>query len=907
MGDAVSRPAGIPARWVILALVAVIILPGIAFAGILLQRYAVAETERYEQEAREVASSATSVLDRHLNGWRTTLQTLATSQNLQNRDLEAFYRQASLVKRFIGADIGLRSPDGQQLINTRVAYGTPLPKTPLDRDGEVIAEQRALISNVFTGAVAQAPLIALIVPVRIEGKVEYLLHISAGTELLYEVLKPIVPAGWLVAVGDRDGAYVMRSEDHAAFAGKPGVPAFLSKATGQSGNFTGQSALGENVLVGYVRSNLAGWLVAASIRESVVRQPLQQAILTLTAGGLAALVASSLIALSLWRLFARPLSVLTKSGSQIGRTDQPIPLKTRLREFIVLRDTLSDASKQIRQDSATLEQRVAERTAELAASNSRLASEIEQRTRAEGMLAQAQKMEAIGNLTGGVAHDFNNLLQVVSGNLQLLSREVAGNEKAQLRIEKAMAGVARGSYLASQLLAFGRRQPLEPRVVNIGRLIRGMDDLLRRTLGEAIEIESVIAGGLWNTLVDPTNLENAILNLAINARDAMEGVGKLTIEAGNAFLDDTYAAGHPEVNAGQYVMLAVTDTGSGMTREVVEKIFEPFFSTKPEGKGTGLGLSMVYGFLKQSGGHVKVYSEPGQGTTVKLYLPRSLQAEDVPVEVETGPVIGGNETILVVEDDAAVRDTVVAMLDELGYRVLRANDAQSALVVIESGVAVDLLFTDVVMPGPLRSPELARKAKERLPQLSILFTSGYTENAIVHGGRLDSGVNLLSKPYSRDVLARKIRQVLARDGKLPRSAVEDGCASADAGQQPAPAQAPAALTILICEDDGLIRMDMADMVAELGHSVREAGNAKQALDIAAAEPIDLLLTDVGLPDMAGTELAHRLRDTRPGFPVIFVTGHGRVEGFQNEAGTAVIGKPFDFERLKQAIEALRSG
>jgi hypothetical protein len=430
MGDAVSRPAGIPARWVILALVAVILLPGIAFAGILLQRYAVAETERYEQEAREVASSATSVLDRHLNGWRTTLQTLATSQNLQNRDLEAFYRQASLVKRFIGADIGLRSPDGQQLINTRVAYGTPLPKTPLDRDGEVIAEQRALISNVFTGAVAQAPLIALIVPVRIEGKVEYLLHISAGTELLYEVLKPTVPAGWLVAVGDRNGAYVMRSEDHAAFAGKPGVPAFLAKATGQSGNFTGQSALGENVLVGYVRSNLAGWLVAASIRESVVRQPLQQAILTLTAGGLAVLVASSLIALSLWRLFARPLSVLTKSGSQIGRTDQPIPLKTRLREFIVLRDTLSDASKQIRQDSATLEQRVAQRTAELAASNTRLASEIEQRTRAEGMLAQAQKMEAIGNLTGGVAHDFNNLLQVISGNLQLLSREVAGNEKA---------------------------------------------------------------------------------------------------------------------------------------------------------------------------------------------------------------------------------------------------------------------------------------------------------------------------------------------------------------------------------------------------------------------------------------------------------------------------------------------
>jgi len=904
MGDGVSKAAGIPARWVILALVAVIVLPGIAFAGILLQRYAVAETERYEQEAREVASAAASVLDRHLNGWRTTLQTLATSQNLQNRDLEAFYRQASQVKRFIGADIGLRNLDGQQLLNTRVAYGAPLPKTPLDRDIEVIAEQRALISNVFTGAIAQAPLFALIVPVRVEGQIEYLLHISAGTELLYDVLKPVVPTGWLVAVGDRNGTYVTRSEDHAGFAGKPGVPAFLAKASGQSGNFTGQSALGENVLVGYVRSNLADWLVAASVRENLIRQPLQQAVLTLAAGGLLALIASALIALWLWRLFARPLAVLTQSGSQLGRMEGPIPLKTRLREFIALRDALSDASMQIRQDSATLEGRVGERTSELAESNARLASEIEQRTRAEGMLVQAQKMEAIGNLTGGVAHDFNNLLQVVSGNLQLLARDVTGNDKAQLRIEKAMAGVARGSYLASQLLAFGRRQPLEPRVVNVGRLFRGMDDLLRRTLGEAVEIETVVAGGLWNTLVDPTNLENAILNLAINARDAMDGAGKLTIEAGNAFLDDAYAASHPEVSAGQYVMVAVTDTGIGMTREIAEKIFEPFFSTKPEGKGTGLGLSMVYGFLKQSGGHVKVYSEPGQGTTLKLYLPRSVQAEDIPVETESGPVVGGSETILVVEDDAAVRETVVALLDELGYRVLRAPDAQSALVVIESGVAIDLLFTDVVMPGPLRSPELARKAKERLPQLSVLFTSGYTENAIVHGGRLDSGVNLLSKPYSGDVLARKIRQVLARDGKLPRQADEDGAAPQD---QPVAASQPTMLSILLCEDDALIRMDMADMIGELGHAVHEAGSAQQALELAASEKIDLLLTDIGLPDMAGTELARRLREARPDLPVVFATGHGRVDGFEHAAGVAVLGKPFDFERLKQTLDAFRRG
>lgn len=900
MGAQSSKAAGIPARWVILALVAIIVLPGIAFAGILLQRYAASETERYEQEAREVASAAASVLDRHLTGWQTTLQTLATSEHLRSRDLAAFHRQATLVKQFVGANIVLRSLDGQQLVNTRLPYGSPLPKTPTSMDRQVVSTHQPVVSDVFIGTIVNTPQISLIVPAEIERQPEFLLHVAADTALLHEVLKTVAPPNWLVAVGDRAGVYVTRSADHAAFSGKPGAPAFLAQAVGAEGNFIGRSAHGEEVLVGYVRSSVSGWLVAASIRRSLIQQPLLQAVLTLAAAGGLALILASLIALWLWRIFARPLAVLTDAGSQIGRLDGPIRLRTRLREFIALRDALSAASLQIREDSATLEARVAERTRELAESNRRLASEIEERTRVESMLVQAQKMEAIGNLTGGVAHDFNNLLQVVSGNLQLLSRDVAGNDKAQLRIEKAMAGVARGSHLASQLLAFGRRQPLEPKVVNVGRLIRDMDDLLRRTLGEAIEIETVISGGLWNTLVDPANLENAILNLAINSRDAMDGHGKLTIEAGNAFLDDSYVTGQPDVVAGQYVMVAVSDTGSGMSAEVMAQVFEPFFSTKPPGKGTGLGLSMVYGFVKQSGGHIRIYSEPGQGTTLKLYLPRSMQAEDIPAEADNGPVVGGRETILVVEDDEAVRDTVITMLEELGYRVLRAPDAQSALVVIESGVSVDLLFTDVVMPGALRSTDLARKVRERLPQISVLFTSGYTENAIVHGGRLDGGVNLLSKPYTRDALARKIRQVLARDGKLAR---ETGAAEAgpDGAAEP---PAPTTLRILLCEDDALIRMDTLDMLRGLGHAVLEADSATQALDFAAQGEFDLLMTDVGLPDLPGDMLARRLREQRPGLPVIFVTGHGRVDGFENAARTTVIGKPFAFERLQQAIASV---
>jgi signal transduction histidine kinase len=419
------------------------------------------------------------------------------------------------------------------------------------------------------------------------------------------------------------------------------------------------------------------------------------------------------------------------------------------------------AEDQLHQMNQTLEQRVSERTAELREALDQLHHEAREREIAERALRHSQKLEALGKLTGGVAHDFNNLLQVVSGNLQLLARDVAGNARAERRVENAMAGVTRGAKLASQLLAFGRRQPLEPKVINLGRLLRTMDDLLRRALGEDVEIETIVSGGLWNTLIDPSQIENAILNLAINARDAMENGGRLTIEASNAFLDDEYCRQHAEVTPGQYVVVAVTDTGTGIPKELIEQVFEPFFSTKPEGKGTGLGLSMVHGLVKQSGGHLKIYSEVGEGTTIKLYLPRVLQDEDVLTDISAAPVLGGSETILVVEDDDGVRETAVSLLSELGYRVLKARDAQGGLNVIESGIPIDLLFTDVVMPGPLRSPELARKAKERLPNIGVLFTSGYTENAIVHHGRLDPGVELLSKPYTREALARKIRHVLS--------------------------------------------------------------------------------------------------------------------------------------------------
>jgi PAS domain S-box-containing protein len=526
--------------------------------------------------------------------------------------------------------------------------------------------------------------------------------------------------------------------------------------------------------------------------------------------------------------------------------------------------------------------------------------DITVRKQLEEQLRRSQKMEALGQLTGGVAHDFNNLLQVISGNLQLLSKDVAGNGRAETRVQNALAGVTRGSKLAAQLLAFGRRQPLEPKVVNVGRFLQGMDDMLRRTLGEEIELETVVAGGLWNTLIDPNQIENAVLNLAINARDAMNGHGRLTIEATNASLDDAYGREN-DTQPGQYVLVAVTDTGSGMPPDVLDKVFEPFFSTKAEGKGTGLGLSMVYGLVKQSNGHIKIYSEVGHGTTVKIYLPRSHEREDVLNDLRTVPVQGGTETVLVVEDDDEVRETTVALLTDLGYRTLRARDAASALTIIESGAEIDLVFTDVVMPGPVRSPELARKAKERLPGVAVLFTSGYTENAIVHGGRLDPGVELLPKPYSRETLARKIRHVLGNQKQ--RNAVEGAWPPGSSPASVTAALRPTvSLKILLVEDDALIRYSTADMLESLGHSVIAVGTAQKALEALSSE-IDVLMTDLGLPDMDGLQLMEVCRQERPDLRVVLATGDASATQVDHPGLLSVI-KPYSSDDLERVLRDL---
>jgi PAS domain S-box-containing protein len=420
------------------------------------------------------------------------------------------------------------------------------------------------------------------------------------------------------------------------------------------------------------------------------------------------------------------------------------------------------ADEQARRFTEALEQAVLERT-------QKLKDEYDARKLTEAQLRQAQKMEAVGQLTGGVAHDFNNLLTIIQGGLEMIGRQVDGVAGApQARIvrgkDMALEAVRRAARLTGRLLAFARQQPLEPRVIDANKLVAGICELLRRTLGETIALETVLAGGLWATHADANQLENALLNLVVNARDAMPNGGKVTIETSNSHLDSVYVEKLAEpVKAGQYVMISVSDTGAGMGRATAERAFEPFFTTKGVGKGTGLGLSQVYGFVRQSAGHVAIYSEIGEGTAVKIYLPRHHGKEstaETPAGVAGGVKAVGTETILVVEDEDALRLYTVEILGELGYRVLAAVNGADALDIIKRQDDIDLLFTDIVMPGGMNGRRLADEALRLRHKLKVLFTTGYTANAIVHHGRVDPDVALLTKPFSYAQLSAKIRALL---------------------------------------------------------------------------------------------------------------------------------------------------
>jgi len=543
----------------------------------------------------------------------------------------------------------------------------------------------------------------------------------------------------------------------------------------------------------------------------------------------------------------------------------------------------------LRESEHLLEVKVADRTAELQSANERLRAEAAERARVEEALRQAQKMEGIGQLTGGIAHDFNNLLTIIVGNLETMNRQLksARPEHGNLErsVDSAMRGAQRAVSLTQRLLAFSRQQPLDPKPVDVSRLVSGMSDLVRRAIGEQIAVETVLAGGLWRANIDSNQLEIAILNLAVNARDAMPQGGKLTIETSNTLLDEGYAAAQAEVVPGQYVMLAVSDTGTGMSRETLAKAFEPFFTTKDVGHGTGLGLSQVYGFVKQSGGHVKIYSELGQGTTVKIYLPR-LHADETTVDDAPAPRVARgreSETILVVEDDDDVRAYSSGVLRDLGYTVLEASNGKAALEQLERRPEIRLLFTDVGLPGGLNGRQLAEAARALHRNLKVLFTTGYARNAIVHDGRLDPGVQLITKPFTYAALAGKLRDIL--------------------DSQTAPSR------ILVVEDEVLIQMLAVENLEELGFKVDVAGTAAEAMSRLRLRKggVDAVIVDIGLPDLKGDTLVKEIRSLYPALPVVVASGgHATMlrSQFQGHDAMAFVAKPYTLEDLRIALGSI---
>jgi PAS domain S-box-containing protein len=879
------------------ALLGVLILlllgPGLLFTGLLLIRYASAERDRYEFEALTTARQIAAVIDRDLNGLRTTISTLTTSTRLAVGDFEGFRAQADNVAAFTGANIMLRTTSGQQLANTVYPSGAALSVSHLTIDTQVLTAKKPMVSDVFTEKASGRKVFAVVVPVVLEGELRYLLSIQVPTERIAALLTEGVTGPWVIGIADRTGTYVARAPGHEAFTGKPGNPVFLAQASGFEGVIRTTSPYGEDILAGYGHSNLSGWLIAAAVPTAVIEAPMRNELIGFFGFGAITLAVSIFLVFWLWRVVSRPLRLLSSIGSSSTEPMQAQNLHSPVREIDDLAATLVRQSQardwiedELRRNESRLraildtvpvgvviagpkgevlegnrrlaeflgystrqagsffdwplthvdgtpvqeeqlpvyrvlhgevqsaeieciaqtadgtrhwirkiaapirdpsgkvvgavasvididrekraeeilERQVAARTQELESANRTLVAEMTSRQEAEQQVRQLQKMEAIGHLSGGIAHDFNNMLAVILSALNLVDRRLAkGDADFGKYLEMAREGAMRAANLTKRLLAFSRQQALTPVAVDANKLVSGMSDLLRRTLGAGIKLETALAGGLWLTHVDNNQLESAILNLALNARDAMGGEGRLTIETANYMLDETYSRHNDDVPPGQYVMIAVTDTGSGMTPEVIARAFDPFFTTKGVGKGTGLGLSMVYGFVKQSGGHIKIYSEPAQGTTVKIYLRRFYGAQEAASDgANVAPQPEGHgEVVLVVEDEDNVRALTVDSVKELGYTVLEAGSAAAALRVLDANPDTALLFTDIVMPD-MNGRRLADEAVKRRPGLRVIYTTGFTRNAVVHNGVLDPGVNFLPKPFTLQQLGEKLREVLAR-------------------------------------------------------------------------------------------------------------------------------------------------
>jgi signal transduction histidine kinase len=736
------------ARVVLLAVAGIVPMLAFSLGSQYLQyREAVANAGH---QALELARSLSVVVDQELHARIVALQVLSASRAVQDNDLVTFRARAEtlVAQQFPGSNVILLRHDGQQLMNTILPPGAPLPFRPnLETTRRVFATGEPAVSNLYQGAVGPRPVVAIDVPVkRDDGTVIYVLSINPRLEDFAEVIrKQKLPAGRVVSLSDQRGVLVARTPNPDRFVGQPAGSGLLERMmVEREGIFEGTSREGIPAVAAFSHSEGFGWTIGIGVPRSEMTAPaLRAAVLTLTAGGV--LLAISLaLALLVARHITGPIASLRRLASGVGPEALFEAPTTGLREA-------DDVVQALR-----------------AAENSRRRSKHDEQharaalTASEEKLRQSQKMEALGQLTGGLAHDFNNLLLVIIGSLDLLLESRIGGDEVRQFAEEASAAALRGADLTRSLLAFARKQPLRPQHVSLNELVGGITRLLSRTLGERIEVTLNLAPDLWPVVVDPAQLETALTNLATNARDAMPKGGRLTIATANRQLDEEYASQYAEVTPGDYAVIKVTDSGTGIPPAVMAKIFDPFFTTKARGEGTGLGLSMVFGFMKQSGGHINVYSEPGVGTTFRMYLPRDRHEAYATLREVEAPATApsGGETILVVEDNPQISRLAVLQLTTLGYKVKQSQNAADALAMLEQGEPIDLLFADVIMPGRLDGYDLARIVRERWPSIVIVLTSGFP-GANDHRDTAElSDLPLLTKPYRREDLAQMLHDAI---------------------------------------------------------------------------------------------------------------------------------------------------
>ena len=748
---------GIQARLTMLVLVTA--LPLVAVGSFAILRTVDDQRAQIQNDVKQMVESFLADVDREISAIWAELQVLATSPSLQTGDFREFDQQMRAALKIRGTSIVLHDTHAQQLLSTNRPFGEPLPRaTNSEMHDRVVATGKPQISDLIMGAVLKRPILTVGVPVFRDGEVVYVLAMGLGPEVLSALMQDQkLSPDWTAAILDRKDIIVARNRDLDRFLGQPVAPMLRQKLTEAIESWIPNvTSDGIPVYSTFRRSTVTGWTVAIGLPREFVDAPLRRAQWIAFGGGAAVLALSLTLAWWVGWGIRRPVEALTTAAGVLGSGKPLGPLIGGVRELDQVGEALRSAATELARNREQLESMVADRTQELATANERLRAEIVAREQAQEELLQAQKMEAMGQLTGGVAHDFNNLLTAVSGSLALLEPRISDERSLRL-LRAAQRGASRGAKLTESLLAFARKQRLDPIPADLNSVVVEISEMLRRSIGPSVEVKHILASDLWPVLVDVSQIETALLNVALNARDAMPGGGVLVIETSNIRTGDSELPA--EVVGQDCVLVSLRDTGTGMSPEVIERVFEPFFTTKEIGKGTGLGLSMVFGVVRQSGGAVRIRSRLREGTTVQIYLPRTIEITASGPRPAVKPQAAEKANILVVDDDPDVRWITSEDLREIGYIVTEADSGRAALTILERGDPCDLLIADLVMTG-LTGVDTVRLARRTRPDLKVLFCSGYADMS-----RFEEDIGnetLLKKPFKPDILAAAVQTALQR-------------------------------------------------------------------------------------------------------------------------------------------------